>query len=136
MQAYDRFLTGLSRISSTFEDLHDTEGSIRQAFDALFVYTEQELQQAKQQVILSELRKQVMEVREDTERKLAEYGKEVENLAKDVLASEKKLQESREKPLRRSLITNLIKTASRLRKPQESLCLRAPSVASMTRCNT
>lgn len=37
-----------------------------------------------------------MEVREDTERKLAEYGKEVENLAKDVMASEKKLKKSKD----------------------------------------
>ena len=37
-----------------------------------------------------------MEVREDTERKLAEYSKEVENLAKDVMASEKKLKKSKD----------------------------------------
>jgi len=96
MLAYERFLTGLSRISSTFEHLHDTEGTIRQAFDALFVYTEQELQQARQQTVLGDLRRQVSEVREDTERKLAEYGREVENLAKDVVASEKKLKKSKD----------------------------------------
>ncbi len=95
-QSYDRYMSGLSKIAFAFEHLQDAEGTMRQAFDALFVYTEQELQQSRQQAALGELRKQVTEVREDTERKLAEYAREVQNLAKDVAASEKKLNKSKD----------------------------------------
>ena len=96
MQAHERFLSGLNKIHTTFECFQDYEGTIRQAYDALFVYVEQELQQARQQLILGDLVRMIKDVRLDATHKLADYSRELENLEKDVRASEKKLSKSKD----------------------------------------
>ena len=42
--ASERFLGGFSKTAGSFEYFQHSDGSLRQAYDALFVYVEQELQ--------------------------------------------------------------------------------------------
>ena len=52
MQSFAVFLTALSKARGSFEVFQYSDGSLRQALDALFVFTEQELQQARLQQVL------------------------------------------------------------------------------------
>jgi hypothetical protein len=100
MQSYDRFLSGLKNFANTFETFHENQfrdnSTMRQAYDALFVYVEQELQQARQQLVLGDLKRKVLECRQDVTRKLSDYSREIDNLEKDVKASEKKLNKNKD----------------------------------------
>ena len=79
-----------------------TQGTLRQAFDALFVFTEQEMQQARQEATLSELKQVIMQCRLDTQRKVQEYQREVLAAEREVSLAEKKLSKSKE------ILNNLI----------------------------
>eukprot|EP00605_Chrysophyceae_sp_TOSAG23-4_P000264 GSChrysophyteH1.ASY1.ANO1.305.1 assembled CDS len=108
MQAHDRFLSGLGKVQNTFEQLQDCDGTMRQAYDALFVYIEQESQQARQQQILGELKQLLVDRRMDCNQKLNAFSREVENLDKDVRAAEKKLSKSKE------IMNKLLETKSKM----------------------
>lgn len=71
--AFNRFLDALSKSRASFEAFQGSEGTIRQALDALFVFVEQELQQARQQLALGDLRRFVADVKIDVHKRSQDY---------------------------------------------------------------
>ena len=72
-QAFSGFLDQLIRARSSFDSFQDCEGTLRQALDALFVLVEQELQQARQQLSLGDLKKFVADVKADVLARITDY---------------------------------------------------------------
>ena len=91
VQSFAVFLASQSKIKTAFDVFRYTSGSLRQAFDALFVFTEQEMQQARQEATLGELKQVIMQCRLDTQKKVVEYQKEVLAAEREVTLAEKKL---------------------------------------------
>jgi hypothetical protein len=71
--AFSTYLEGLIKARSSFDTFQDCEGTLRQALDALFVFVEQELQQARQQLSLGDLRKFLADVKADAQMKASDY---------------------------------------------------------------
>ena len=94
-QAFSVFLSSLSKARSSFEVFQYADGSLRQALDALFVFIEQELQQARLQQTLGDLRRKMSEVKVDAQKRMTDYQREVADADKDVAAAEKKLGKSK-----------------------------------------
>jgi len=96
MQSYNHFLTTLGKTKHSFEGFQYCDGTIRQALDALFVYVEKELQTSRQQLVGSEWKKALSDLRHDAERKLSDYQRELIAVEKDYHSAEKKLMKSKE----------------------------------------
>jgi hypothetical protein len=96
MQAYTQFLNTLSKVKSSFEVFHYCSGSLRQALDSFFLFIEQELQQARQQITLNDIRRTLSEVKVDAQKRLVDYQKEIINAEKEVTNAEKKLIRTKE----------------------------------------
>mmetsp|Transcript_3854 Transcript_3854/g.6528 ORF Transcript_3854/g.6528 Transcript_3854/m.6528 type:complete len:371 (-) Transcript_3854:1395-2507(-) len=94
--AFNKFLDSLSKTRMSFDAFQSSEGSLRQALDALFVFIEQELQQARQQLSLGDLKKDLTETKAEAARKAHEYQREVMAAQADVVAAEKALQKSKD----------------------------------------
>ena len=56
VQSFTVFLSSQTKAKTAFDVFRYTQGTLRQAFDALFVFTEQEMQQARQEATLEELK--------------------------------------------------------------------------------
>lgn len=95
MGAFSAFLNTLSKARSSFDIFQYAEGSLRQALDALFVFIEQELQQARLQQMLGDLRRKMSEVKVDAQKRLTDYQREVQEAERDVGVAEKKLAKSK-----------------------------------------
>jgi hypothetical protein len=95
-QAYTTFFTVQGKNKTSFEIIQYCQGSQRQALDALFVYLEQELQQARQQQTVGDLRRALSEVKVDAQKKLTDYQREISNAEKNVSLAEKKLAKSKD----------------------------------------
>lgn len=95
-QSYNTFFTAQGKNKTSFEIFQYCQGSLRQALDALFVFLEQELQQARQQNTLGDLRRALSEVKVDAQKKLTDYQREVNNSERDVAVAERKLAKSKE----------------------------------------
>lgn len=95
MQSFNLFLSALSKARGSFDVFQYSEGSLRQALDALFVFIEQELQQARLQQMLGDLRRKMSEVKVDAQKRLTDYQREVQDADKDVASAEKKLSKSK-----------------------------------------
>ena len=96
MQSYNHFLATLGKTKHSFEGFQYCDGTIRQALDALFVYVEKELQTSRQQLVGSEWKKALSDLRHDAERKLLDYQRELAAVEKDFHNAEKKLMKSKE----------------------------------------
>jgi len=95
MQSFAVFLAALSKARGSFEVFQYSDGSLRQALDALFVFTEQELQQARLQQVLGDLRRKLSEVKVDAQKRLIDYQREVGDAEKEVVAAERRLAKSK-----------------------------------------
>ena len=95
IQSFAVFLASQSKIKTSFDVFRYTKGTLRQAFDALFVFTEQEMQQARQESTLEELRSAVMQCRVDAQRKMNEYQQQVLASEREVTLGEKRLKKSK-----------------------------------------
>lgn len=93
MQSYNHFLATLGKTKHSFEGFQYCDGTIRQALDALFVYVEKELQTSRQQLVGSEWKKALSDLRHDAERKLLDYQRELAAVEKDFHNAEKKINE-------------------------------------------
>ena len=117
VQSFNLFLTGLSKAKTSFDIFQHAEGTMRQALDAFFVfieqvntsskfissrlkliifYSSQELQQARQQLGLGDVRKALSEVKVDAQRRMSDYQQEIAQAEKEVLVAEKKLGKTKE----------------------------------------
>eukprot|EP01036_Dinobryon_divergens_P050395 gene50395-67497_t len=94
--ALNSYQTILSKSTLQFEVCQLSRGSARNALDALFVYEEQDLQQAKLHGVISDIRKSVAEAKANASRQLADYERELTNAKKDVSVAEKKVAKSKE----------------------------------------
>ena len=72
-QAFTVFLDNLIRARSSFDSFQDCEGTLRQALDALFVFVEQELQQARQQLSLGDLKRVLADIKTDVVARVGDY---------------------------------------------------------------
>ena len=95
-QAFDTFLSAQAKYKSSFDIFQYCEGTMRQALDALFVFLEQDFQQARQQQLLGDLRRVLSEVKVDAQKRLVDYQREVNNAEKEVANTEKKLSKSKD----------------------------------------
>jgi hypothetical protein len=77
VNSFSVFLASQSKIKTSFDVFRYTHGTLRQAFDALFVFTEQEMQQARQEANLEELKQVIMQCRVDSQKKMQEYQQQV-----------------------------------------------------------
>ena len=73
LQAFSEFLDGQIKARSSFDAFQECKGTMRQALDALFVFVEQELQQARQQLSLGDLRRFLADVKVDAQLKAGDY---------------------------------------------------------------
>ena len=96
IQAHERFLGGFSKTSSIFEHLQSCDGSMRQAYDSLYVFVEQELQQARQQLVMGTVRKQLTEIKVDAQKRLNDYQREVANSDKEVQNAEARVAKAKQ----------------------------------------
>jgi len=96
IQSYNHFLITLGKTKNSFDGFQYCDGTIRQALDALFVYVEKELQTSRQQLVGSEWKKILSDIRHDAERKLSDYNRELATVEKDLHSAEKKLMKSKE----------------------------------------
>ena len=96
MTAYQSFLTSMNKTRSSFEIFQSCNGTTRQVLDSFFVYVEQEQEQARQQTALTDIRRNLTEIKIDAQKRIADYQKEVYSAEKDVNTAEKKLQKSKE----------------------------------------
>ena len=94
--AYNSFLNNAGKSTIHSEIFQLAQGSTRHALDSLYVYIEQELQQARQYSSLSNIKKSVMDTRMTAARHLTDYQREVADMQKEVSISEKKLSKSKE----------------------------------------
>jgi hypothetical protein len=95
-QAFETFLSAQARYKSSFDIFQYCEGTLRQSLDALFVFLEQDFQQARQQQLLNDLRRALSEVKVDAQKRLADYQREVNGAEKEVAAAEKRLSKSKD----------------------------------------
>jgi len=95
MKAFSDFGATLLKARGSFEVFQYSDGSLRQALDALFVFIEQELQQARLQQVLGDLRRKMSEVKVDAQKRMIDYEREVAEADKEVAAAEKKLLKSK-----------------------------------------
>jgi hypothetical protein len=95
-QSFSALLAAQAKYKGPFDNFQYCEGTIRQSLDALFVFLEQDLQQARQQQLFGELKKALQLVRSDTQKRLADYQREVHIAEKEVISAEKRLTKSRE----------------------------------------
>eukprot|EP01035_Chromulina_nebulosa_P020475 gene20475-26565_t len=96
VQAYQQFFNTLSKAKASFDVFQHCEGSLRQSLDSFYLFVEQELQQARQQISLSDIRRSLSEMKVEAQKKLNDYMKEIANAEKDVNNCEKKLLKSKE----------------------------------------
>lgn len=115
MHSYQNFLNNLAKSRASFESFQYCDGTLRQALDSLFVYVEQELQQARQQQTMSDVRRTLNEVRSDASKRLSDYQRELQNTEKEVVTVEKKLTKSKEQ------YDKYFEMKARLEMPTESL---------------
>ena len=94
VNSFSVFLASQSKIKTSFDVFRYTHGTLRQAFDALFVFTEQEMQQARQEANLEELKQVIMQCRIDSQKKMQEYQQQVLISEREVSLAEKKLKKS------------------------------------------
>jgi hypothetical protein len=114
IQAHERFLGGFSKTSSIFEHLQSCDGSMRQAYDSLYVFIEQELQQARQQLVMGTVRKQLTEIKVNTQKRLNDYHREVANGEKEVQNAEARVAKAKQ------ALARLAEQQERLRSRSES----------------
>jgi hypothetical protein len=71
--AFQKYFDVIQKSKNSYDIFHETNGSLRQALDTLFVFVEQELQQTRQQILLSDLKRLVSEAKADAHRKANNY---------------------------------------------------------------
>eukprot|EP00602_Paraphysomonas_sp_CaronLab_P002722 CAMPEP_0185022944 /NCGR_PEP_ID=MMETSP1103-20130426/5650_1 /TAXON_ID=36769 /ORGANISM="Paraphysomonas bandaiensis, Strain Caron Lab Isolate" /LENGTH=719 /DNA_ID=CAMNT_0027555273 /DNA_START=206 /DNA_END=2365 /DNA_ORIENTATION=+ len=96
LQAFSKFLDSLGKARSSFDSFQESEGTIRQALDALFVFVEQELQQARQQLSLGDLKRFLADVKVDAQKRASDFQREIAAAESDVNTAEKALMKSKE----------------------------------------
>jgi PDZ domain-containing secreted protein len=93
---FNALYTTLSKMNSQYELLDNVEGTLRVAMDSMFVFSELEAMQCKQNVFLGDLKKSINEVKSESQRRMMDYQKEINSAEKDVVSAEKKLMKSKE----------------------------------------
>lgn len=71
--AYQKYSETIQKSKNSYDIFHETNGTLRYALDTLFVYIEQELQQARQHIQLNDLKKLISDAKIDTHRKSTNY---------------------------------------------------------------
>jgi hypothetical protein len=71
--AFQKYFDIIQKSKNSYDIFHETNGSLRQALDTLFVFVEQELQQSRQQILLNDLKRLVSEAKVDAHRKANNY---------------------------------------------------------------
>ena len=89
---------------------------MRQAYDSLYVFVEQELQQARQHLVMGTVRKQLTEIKVDAQKRLGDYKREVANTDKEVQNAEARVVKAKQ-------------TLMRLTEQQERLLSRSRSLS-------
>lgn len=95
-QAYERFLAAYNKTGSCFESLQESDGTLRQGFDAFFVFINTEIQRASQQLDLNKCRKKLTEIKVGCQKRLSDYQREISACDKEVSVNEKKTFKIRE----------------------------------------
>lgn len=73
VEGYLKYLQMINKTRNSIEIFSHFDGTIRQALDTLYVYLEQELSHAKQQIILNDLKRLVSEAKVDSQRRSNNY---------------------------------------------------------------
>jgi vacuolar-type H+-ATPase subunit I/STV1 len=71
--AFQKYFDTIQKSRNSIEVFSDMDGTIRQALDTLYVYIEQELSQARQQIALNDLKRLVSESKVDAHRRSNNY---------------------------------------------------------------
>ena len=95
-QAYERFLAAYNKTGSCFESLQEADGTLRQGFDAFFVFINTEIQRASQQLDLNRCRKKLTEIKVGCQKRLSDYQREIAACDKEVNIHERKTFKIRE----------------------------------------
>lgn len=96
LTAFSTYYTSIVKARSSFEAFESVGGTLRLAFDSLFLFTEQEIAQSKQQIFLGDLRKSLSEMRADANKRIADYQREIAQAEKEVASAETKLARTKE----------------------------------------
>jgi hypothetical protein len=85
-----------TKMRGNFDQFEYCEGTLRTALDGFFVLVDQECHQANRASFLNEVKKKVVEMRTDAQRRLVDYQKDLAHADKDLISAEKRLAKSKD----------------------------------------
>ena len=96
IQSFNSFLSSCNKSKVANDSLSRSEGTLKSSFDCLFAFLNQEMQQARLQLLMDDTRRDLNEFILDAQRSLIEYQKEQNNAEKEVVYNERKIKKSKE----------------------------------------
>ena len=85
-----------NKMRGNFDSFEYCEGTLRTALDSFFVLVDQECHHANRASFLTDVKKKVVEMRTDAQRRLVDYQKDLAHAEKDLLSAEKRLAKCKE----------------------------------------
>ena len=96
IQSFNSFLSSCNKSKVAYDTLSRSEGTLKSSFDCLFAFLNQEMQQARLQLLMDDTRRELNDFILDAQKSLIEYQKEQNNAEKEVLYNERKIKKSKE----------------------------------------